>query len=165
MPIYEFYCSDCHTIYNFFSRRVNTEKRPDCPQCERTRLKRRISLFNLSKGRKGEDDDPMAGLDEEHLEKALMSMAGELEGIDENDPRQAARMMRRLFDATGMDPGQGLEEAVQRMEAGEDPDKIEAEMGELQDGEEQFSMKGKKGLKELQRRFLPPKVDETFHEL
>ncbi|XCN71926.1 MAG: FmdB family zinc ribbon protein [Candidatus Electrothrix aestuarii] len=33
MPIYEFYCQDCNTIFNFFSSRINTEKRPDCPKC------------------------------------------------------------------------------------------------------------------------------------
>jgi len=25
MPIYEFYCRKCNTLYNFFSRSVNTE--------------------------------------------------------------------------------------------------------------------------------------------
>ncbi len=33
MPIYEFYCEQCHTIYNFFSRKINLEKIPDCPKC------------------------------------------------------------------------------------------------------------------------------------
>ena len=34
MPIYEFYCRKCNTIYNFFSRSVNTEKIPFCPKCK-----------------------------------------------------------------------------------------------------------------------------------
>ncbi|MCK4728291.1 MAG: zinc ribbon domain-containing protein, partial [Desulfobacterales bacterium] len=34
MPIYEFYCEDCNTIFNFFSRSVNTTKRPPCPRCK-----------------------------------------------------------------------------------------------------------------------------------
>ena len=29
MPVYEFYCSDCHAILNFLSRQVNTDKRPN----------------------------------------------------------------------------------------------------------------------------------------
>lgn len=28
MPIYEFYCSDCHAIFNFLSRQMNISKRP-----------------------------------------------------------------------------------------------------------------------------------------
>ena len=27
MPIYEFYCPDCNTLFNFFSRTINTSKK------------------------------------------------------------------------------------------------------------------------------------------
>ncbi len=50
MPVYEFYCADCHTVYNFFSQSVNTAKRPTCPKCGRPELERRASLFAISKG-------------------------------------------------------------------------------------------------------------------
>ena len=33
MPIYEFYCPDCNTIFNFFCRRIVTDKKPACPKC------------------------------------------------------------------------------------------------------------------------------------
>jgi putative FmdB family regulatory protein len=33
MPIYEFYCPDCHTVFSFFSSRIDTAVRPACPQC------------------------------------------------------------------------------------------------------------------------------------
>ena len=52
-------------------------------------------------------------------------------GIDENDPRQAANVMRKLFDATGMPLGGGMQEALKRMESGEDPEKIEEDMGDV----------------------------------
>jgi hypothetical protein len=45
------------------------------------------------------------------LERAMVDIGAEAENIDENDPRQAAQLMRRLFQATGM-PGGG---AVQEM--------------------------------------------------
>ncbi|RLB88031.1 MAG: zinc ribbon domain-containing protein, partial [Deltaproteobacteria bacterium] len=45
MPIYEFYCEECNTIFNFFSRSVNTSKRPLCPKCKRKKLKRQMSTF------------------------------------------------------------------------------------------------------------------------
>lgn len=45
MPIYEFYCSRCHMIFNFFSTTINTEKRPNCPRCRKTRLVRQMSAF------------------------------------------------------------------------------------------------------------------------
>ena len=49
MPIYEFYCKDCHTIFNFFSRTVNTEKQPACPKCARPELERKMSVFAISR--------------------------------------------------------------------------------------------------------------------
>ncbi len=50
MPVYEFYCPDCHTIFNFFSRRVNTAARPACPRCERPELERQVSSSPLAPG-------------------------------------------------------------------------------------------------------------------
>jgi putative FmdB family regulatory protein len=165
MPIYEFYCSDCHTIYNFLSRSVNTEKRPSCPKCGRPELERQISLFAISKGRKDEASEGMPDVDEAKMEQAFESMAGELDGLDEEDPRAAARLMRRLFDASGMRMGQGMEEAIRRMEAGEDPEKIESEMGDLLENEEPLLAKGGGNLKAIRQRLLPPRVDKTLYEL
>ncbi len=50
MPVYEFYCPDCHAIFNFFSRRVDTETQPACPRCGRPELGRQASLFAISRG-------------------------------------------------------------------------------------------------------------------
>lgn len=171
MPLYELYCADCHTIYNFFARRVDTTTRPDCPKCGRRELERRVSLFAISKGR-GESEDEQAlppGMDEEKMMRAFESMAGELDNVNEDDPKQAARLMRRLFDATGMKLGDGMAEAIRRMEAGEDADKIEAEMGDVLEQQDPFAGTGVKthlpGLKGLRRELLPPKRDETWYPL
>ena len=43
--------------------------------------------------------------------------------------------MRKLFDATGLPVAGGMEEALRRMEAGEDPEKIEEDMGEVLEGD------------------------------
>lgn len=168
MPIYEFYCKHCHTIYNFFSVRVNTSKTPVCPapDCTSQRLDRQVSLFSISKGRaEGEGDDDLGDVDEAKLEQAMMSLAGEVDKLDEDDPKQAAHMMRKLFDASGMRLGDSVEEAISRMEAGEDPDKIEQEMGDVLEEENPFSSKPKKLLDDLRRKYLPPKVDEHLYEL
>lgn len=168
MPIYEFYCPDCHTIYSFYSRRINTDKTPPCPDegCRRERLQRQVSLFAISKGREeGENGDLLDGIDDDRLEQAMMSMSGEMENIDENDPRQAARMMRRLFDSTGLRLSGGMEEAISRMEAGEDAEQIEAEMGDMLEEEEPLAAKPRKLLDDLRRKYLPPRVDDTLYEL
>ncbi len=165
MPIYEFYCTDCHTIFNFFSRRINTETNPGCPKCGRPRLQRRMSTFAISKGRQDSEDDALGDLDESRMEKAMAALAGEMEGIDEEDPKQAAQLMRKLYDATGLNLSSGMEEAVRRMEAGEDPEKIEEEMGDVLEQEDPFSVAPKAQLRDLRRRYLPPTVDDTLYDL
>ena len=95
----------------------------------------------------------------------MASMAGEAEKINEDDPRQMAGLMRRLYDATGLHLGSGMEEAIRRMEAGEDPDQIEDEMGDLLEDEDPFALTGQPGLKGLRKRFTPPQVDETLYEM
>ena len=166
MPIYEFYCEDCHTIFSFFSRRINTEKRPSCPRCSRPELERVPSIFAISKNRQEADEPDLPDIDESRLEKAMMSLAAEADKIDENDPRQAAQLMKKLFDATGLEIGGEMEEAIRRMEAGEDPEKIEEEMGDLFDDEDIFKNLGtKKAVGRFKRKYLPPSRDETLYEL
>ncbi len=166
MPVYEFYCEDCHMIFNFFSRRINTEKRPDCPRCGKKDLERMVSIFSISRGLKEEDDNPFPGMDEDRLERAMMELASEAEGIDEENPRQAAGLMKKLFESTGLEMGSGMEEAIRRMEAGEDPEKVEQELGDILESEDPFSLVAvKKGLKGLRRKYCRPEVDETLYEL
>ncbi len=164
MPFYEFYCSDCHTVFRFFSRRVDTQTRPACPKCGRPEIQRRMSTFAISRGRDAGDGDGLPDMDEARLEQAFASMAGDLDSVDENDPKAAARMMRKLFDATGVRLTRDMEEAIHRMEAGEDPDKVEAEMGDVLENADPFAAQGRPSLKDI-RRLLPPTVDETLYEL
>jgi len=161
MPIYEFYCKDCHMIFNFFSSTINTDKRPMCPKCEKIKLDRQMSTFAISRNRGEEDDMPIPDMDEAKMEQAMNVLASEAENIDENDPRQAANLMRKLTAMTGMDMGPGMEEALRRMENGEDPEQIEAEMGDLLEGEDPFTFKGKAGA----RKKRPPKVDKEMYYL
>ncbi len=165
MPIYEFFCPDCNTIFSFFSHTVNTEKRPACPKCPRRALERLLSPFatlRRGKGDEGDDDSPIPDMDESRMEQAMAALAQEAEGINEDDPRQAAQLMRKLSDMTGLNLGPAMEEALSRMESGEDPEQVEAEMGDLLDDADPLSMFAKKGGK---RRGVRPNVDETLYTL
>jgi putative FmdB family regulatory protein len=161
MPIYEFYCKNCNTIYKFFSRTVNTEKIPNCPNCRNAKLKRQISLFAISSGKK-EEESGMPQIDESKMERAMGMLAREADKIDEDDPRQAAQLMRRLSDATGMRMGPGMEEALHRLEKGEDPEKIEQEIGDLLEGEEPFILESKTKTRSQKPK---PKIDDTLYDL
>lgn len=181
MPIYEFYCSHCHRVLSFLSRAVNTEKTPACPRCGAADLSRRASAFAISKRREEPQAPPAlpgGELDEARMEKAMEALAGEMEGVDENDPRQGAQLMRKLFAATGMPVASGMEEALRRMEAGEDPERIEEEMGDAFEGDPFGGLLGgeggedappgaesaKAGLGRL-RRMLPPAHDPQLYEM
>ncbi len=163
MPIYEFYCKKCNTIYNFFSRSVNTSKIPTCPRCKTVPLSRQMSVFAAITGGRQEEvgNDPFSGLDESKMEKAMMQFATEAEKMKEDDPRAAAKLMRKLSETTGMRLGDGFQEALQRLEAGEDPDKIDEEMGDILSDEDPFGEK--QGVKRSSLR--KPRKDETLYDL
>jgi len=163
MPIYEFFCPDCNTVFNFFSSRINTEKRPDCPRCQRKELQRMMSSFAVIGRAEEENGDPLAGLDETRMEQALAGLMQEAETMNEDDPRQMASLMRRFSRETGISLGEPMEEAMARMEAGEDPEQIEREMGDLLDDDDLFSIEGMK--KKIRSGPRPPRHDETLYEL
>jgi hypothetical protein len=149
-------------IFNFFSGSVNVEKRPKCPRCRRVKLVRQMSSFSALKNKGGENDTVMPDMDESRMEKAINLLAKETEHLDENDPRQAARLMRKMTDITGLNLGPGMEEAISRMEAGEDPAQIEADMGDLLEGEDPLSLRGRSSRP---IRKQPPKVDDRLYYL
>ena len=174
MPIYEFYCSDCHTIFNFLSRRINISGSPACPKCG-VSTARKPSTFAMSrnmaepKGKSGapggdEGLDPFSKMDEGQLESAMASIADSADSIDENDPRQTAGLMRQLFGATGMPMGRGMEEALKRMESGEDPEKIEEDMGDLLEADPFAESTGAKSTERRIPRRLPAH-DPNLYEM
>ena len=69
-------------------------------------------------------------------EREMMRLMGQMEGMDENDPKQMGTLMRKMSEITGEGLGPEMEEAVRRLEAGEDPDKIEEDLGDLGMGDD-----------------------------
>ena len=164
MPIYEFYCQDCHTIFNFFSKTVNTSKKPNCPKCKEKKLSKQMSAFAVTGKAKEQNDVDDLPFDESKMEQAMNMLAGEADKMNEDDPRQAANLMRKLTDMTGMQLGSSMEEALSRMESGEDPEQVEAEMGDLLEGEEPFMLPEKKG-KSNKTKTVAPFKDDTLYDL
>jgi putative FmdB family regulatory protein len=170
MPIYEFYCKPCHTIYSFFARSTSQNAEPKCPKCGQKKLERKMSRFAISTGRKDDSDqagdDPFAGVDESKMEQAMMQMEGDFENIDENNPQQMAQMMKKMFDVVGVEPNGPMLEAMRRMEAGEDPDRVDEEMGDALDEADPFTMTNASSAKSKLRRLMePPNVDPELYDL
>ncbi len=164
MPIYEFYCPDCNTIFSFFSRGVDTRTRPNCPRCKTRPLARQMSTFAIAGRAKEDADGDDLPFDEAKMGQAMQMLAGQAEGMDEDDPRQAAGLMRKLTEMTGMKLGHGMEEALSRMEKGDDPEQIESELGELMESEEPFALPARKGGAALAGRAAPLR-DDTLYDL
>ena len=82
MPIYEFFCHDCNTIFNFFSRKVNTTKTPRCPKCK-NKLSRQVSQFAFTGKAKETGDMDDLPIDESKMEQAMSMLAKEAEGLDQ----------------------------------------------------------------------------------
>jgi putative FmdB family regulatory protein len=170
VPIYEFYCPECHRIFSFLSRRIDTDGRPPCPRCRQASLQRRPSAFAISRNRA--EEKPAEGLppgfDEAKLEQAMSALAAEGDALESDDPVASARMMRRLFETTGLPMNDGMREALRRMESGEDPEKVEAEMGDSL-AEDPFATgaaeAGSGRVKARLRHLLPPSVDATLYEM
>jgi putative FmdB family regulatory protein len=162
MPIYEFYCSKCNTIYNFFSKSVNTKKIPICPKCRTCKLSRQVSVFAVTGRAKESGDTDALPFDESKMEKAMQMLERDPGNINEEDPKQAAALMRKLSDAAGLKLGSGMDEAIRRLERGEDPDQIESDMGDILEQDDPFSLSGKKSGRSKR---AAPLRDETLYDL
>lgn len=143
MPIYEFLCGPCNTIFSFHSFRVNPDKTPVCPRCGAGDLRRVPSRFGVAATRKSVDDagSKPAGpggedaLDDPRMERELMKLASELESMDENDPRQMAAAVRRMTEIAGEPVTPAMEEMIRRLESGEDPERVEEDLGDALEDE------------------------------
>ena len=141
MPIYEFACPKCRKIFSFLSKRINPDRLPVCPKCGNKKLEKQMSNFAMSRGLKESTasaeggDDPMPDFDDPKMERAMMEMERDMAHLDENNPKHMAHMMKKMKDI--MPPGsvpKELDVAIKRLEAGEDPEKIEEDMGDLLGG-------------------------------
>ena len=138
MPIYEYACPKCRVIFNFLSKRINPDRLPVCPKCGNKKMAKQVTRFAMSRGLKEPADSSAEGgpsmpdFEDPRVERAMMELERDMEHMDENNPRHMARMMRKMKDLmpAGSVP-KDLETAIKRLEAGEDPEKIEAEMGDL----------------------------------
>ena len=187
MPIYEFYCETCNTVFSFFSARIDTAAAPACPRCGRPELPRKPSRFaGISKKSEGapggddfEGDDPLAGLDDDRMAGAMESLAAEMEGLDESaekDPKQMMRFLERFQQATGLEAGPKMEEMMARLAEGADVDELESSLGGGEGeedpygegpppgGDDDFSdfFRKKKEAGPSRRR---PRIDETLYFL
>jgi hypothetical protein len=132
-------------------------------------LEKKVSRFAISRGLSepsSDASDPFENIDESKMEQLMEEMAPHMDENGPEDPRQMAHFMKKMFEMTGAQPNEAMIEAMRRMEAGEDPDKIDEEMGEVLDAEgDPFAKSNEKSLKRLRRMLEAPNVDPELYEL
>jgi putative FmdB family regulatory protein len=116
MPIYEYRCNVCKRPFSILVRSMSAEVNATCPRCGAQDARRLISRFATLRSEEAQADH-------------LSDMAGDMAGVDENDPRSVARFARRMSQEMGEDAGPEFNEMVDRLEAGESPESIEQSLG------------------------------------
>lgn len=117
MPIYEYRCGGCRRRVSIFFRSFGAVGAATCPRCgsvDLTRLMSRVSV--LRRGDDGGGGDLGDGDD--------MDPTGMLAGLDGEDPRAVARWARHMSAEMGEPLEPEFEQALSRIEAGEDPERV-----------------------------------------
>ena len=140
MPIYEYQCASCGRVLNFLVRSTAGHKPPPCPKCGHAKMERVLSRFAPIKGGKKAGAEPSSlnhppssmspsdGGDD--IPPGVERLLSEAEGMDQNDPRAMGHFMRKMAAETGEPMPDEMNEVVRRLEAGEDPEKIEDQLGD-----------------------------------
>jgi hypothetical protein len=132
MPIYEYYCSDNHRIYQFYAKTLaQGQIVPKCPDNPGFRMEKIVSAFSVVGARKEVESKGAGGdsPDDARLEAAMGAMESEFSNVDENDPRAMGRMMRRMAELSGEPIDPQMDEVVRKLEEGADPDSLEEQLG------------------------------------
>ena len=122
MPSYDFRCNACGrrfvlTYKTYAAYDAATHTCPHCGSTDLTRLISRVAIAKSARWGAGSGDDP-AFLDE----------------LEHSDPRALGRLLREVTEETGEDLGPEFDEVVSRLERGEDPEAIEADLPDLPEG-------------------------------
>ena len=137
MPIYEYYCPNNHTIYQFYAKTLAQGKRvPKCPDNPSYEMRKLLSAFAVTRAGKMSDAPPVTNApagaenaEDARMEAAMSAMESEFSNVDENDPRAMGRMMRRMSEITGEKIDGEMEEVVRKLEEGADPDMLDEQLG------------------------------------
>jgi putative FmdB family regulatory protein len=124
VPRYDYCCQDCGRRFTLFYKTYAEydAATPHCPHCGSLALTRVIKGVRTMHSEESRLDslESMAGLDA-------------FDDLENADPRTLGRMMRHMSQEMGEDVGPEFDEVVGRLEAGESPESIEEEMGDVLD--------------------------------
>ncbi len=105
MPIYEYRCRDCRRVSSFLILNLREPFAPVCGKCGSESLDRILSRVNVRLS------------EESRLER--LADPSQWSGVDENDPKSVARMLKKMGQEMGEDfPGEVDQMVEEAMEGG-----------------------------------------------
>ncbi len=159
MPIFEFFCPDCHAVFSFLATSGDEGRRPACPQCQRPDLERQPSTFAVGRGAQAPEEDLAGEVSDARLAEAMSGLAQNLESLgDDSDPRVLSRALRAFGSETGLDLGPGLQEALDKLDQGADPEEVERQLDEADSLSELFRLQ-----KRASAASAPPRKDPGLY--
>ena len=105
MPIYEYECEKCRKRTSILTLRVSEKVDASCKHCGASKLRRLMSRFAMPKSEESRLD--------------ALSDPSNFGGVDENDPKSVARMMKKMGKELGDEfSGDDFDEAMDEIESG-----------------------------------------------
>jgi putative FmdB family regulatory protein len=104
MPIYEYQCQECRRVSGFLIMNLKELFTPECPRCGSHSLTRVLSRVHVRLS------------EETRLERLADPSAWG--GLDENDPKGMARMIKKMSQEMGEDTGDDVDQMVEEAMAG-----------------------------------------------
>jgi len=105
MPIYEYRCQDCRRVSSFLILNFKEPFAPVCRQCGSQALERILSRVHVRLS------------EETRLER--LADPSQWSGLDENDPKSVARVLKKMGQEMGEDsPGEVEQMVEEAMESG-----------------------------------------------
>jgi putative FmdB family regulatory protein len=122
VPVYEFYCEPCNTLFSFYSKTIrSSEDSPLCPRCGGG-LHKRVSSFSVVERSKGVQSLENLPFNQQRLADGMQKFRAEHERLRDENPARAEGMMKNFSRWLG---GAHLEEdkkrAMQRVLDSDDP--------------------------------------------
>ena len=121
MPLYDYFCLDCHQCFDIFMTYAEYGARPvTCSHCNSGNVRRRVPRVRMAKSEESRMDS-LAG---------DFSDPSALAGL-ENDPKALGQMMRKMGKELGEEMPPEFGKVVDRLEKGQNPEDIEKELPDI----------------------------------
>jgi len=120
MPTYDFICNKCNQRFDVFLTFAEYgKKKVSCTHCKSKDVRRRMTKVRIAKSEEGR----------------MESMADDFTGFEnmDDDPKEMARMMKKMGREMGEELPPEFNEVVDRLESGQSPDEIESAIPDLGD--------------------------------